>query len=87
MLDIMSLAGILAAIGFVVGLLKVEKASVRDLLILLGILVGSFALPTFFENITILGDLFNVVLGVVQGFAVGAFIRLGFELFKGNLKK
>jgi len=86
-LDIMSLAGILAAIGFVVGLLKVEKASVRDLLILLGILVGSFALPTFFENITILGDLFNVVLGVVQGFAVGAFIRLGFELFKGNLKK
>jgi len=83
----MSLAGILAAIGFIIGLLKVTKASVRDLLILLGILVGSFALPAFLENITILGDLFNVVLGVVQGFAVGAFIRLGFELFKGNLKK
>ena len=87
MVDMVLITGILVALSFVAGIIKVTKISMVNVVVLAGMALIAFSAPALLTDIAILNTIFTLVFSVMKGFAIGGFLRLGLQLMAGKITK
>ena len=87
MVDMTLITGILVLLSFVVGIVKVTKPSVSNI-VLLAVLAGlTFVAPSLLTQIAIIDSIFVIIFAIMKGFAIGGLMRLGLGMVISKLTK
>ena len=87
MVDMTLITGILVLLSFVVGIVKVTKPSVSNI-VLLAVLAGlTFVAPSLLTQIAIIDSIFVIIFAIMKGFAIGGLMRLGLGMVVSKLTK
>ncbi len=86
-----TIVAVLVLVSTVLGLWKLNKGSLRDILLWIGAVVtlGAYTLvfPNIISGLEVVSDVVGLFINVIVGFYTGGILRLAFEGFKSKIVK